>query len=90
MEMSTLVNGFLSSPEGQRATGAFNAQGFVTSEAQRLLAHAAEAAAVHGVGVSPGRVAEALAIRGGVDGATASTLAAAVTPFLAGWLQRSV
>jgi hypothetical protein len=88
MDTSALIHGFLSSPEGQRATGALNAHGLVTSEAHRLLGHAAEAAALHGVGVTPVRVAEVLAEKGGVDPATATALAAAATPFLAGWLKQ--
>ncbi|MBS0445002.1 MAG: hypothetical protein JSR59_03530 [Proteobacteria bacterium] len=41
-----------------------------------------------GEGVMTGRVAEAIAVRAGIDPATASTLAAAATPFVVGFLKQ--
>ena len=41
-----------------------------------------------GEGMLAGRVAESMAARAGVDGSTASTLAAAATPFLVSFLKQ--
>lgn len=43
-----------------------------------------------GEGVLAGRVAESMASRAGVDGGTASTLAAAATPFLVSFLKQKL
>ncbi len=43
-----------------------------------------------GEGMLTGRVAESMASRAGVDGSTASTLAAAATPFLVSFLKQKL
>jgi hypothetical protein len=43
-----------------------------------------------GEGALAGRVAESMASRAGVDGSTASTLAAAATPFLVSFLKQKL
>lgn len=43
-----------------------------------------------GEGLLTGRVAESMASRAGVDGSTASTLAAAATPFLVSFLRQKL
>lgn len=43
-----------------------------------------------GEGVLTGRIAESMATRAGVDGSTASTLAAAAAPYLIGFLKQKL